>query len=140
MPSHGDDGSASDERPVPASAAYDGEAFTPVTVYGSGGGSRWSPKRVRLAVITGLLAFGIVVAVFTLPELVAGKSIGGGGAQRTTLFGGTATKQKSTSEPKDKTTATPTATPEAGTTPTATPQATTTPAATPTTTATPAPS
>lgn len=137
----GEERSATDERPIPVSAAHEGEALTPVTVYRRSD-SRWSPARIRLAVITGLLAFGIVVAVFTLPELVAGKSIGGGGDQRTTLFGGTSAKKtsKSKSDAKDKSTATPTATPEPGTTPTATPEATTTPAPTASATATPAPS
>ena len=41
--------------------------------------------RVRLAVITGLLAFVLAAVVLTVPELVAGGSVGGGDG-RTTLF------------------------------------------------------
>ena len=41
--------------------------------------------RVRLAVITGLLGFLIAAIVLTVPELVAGESVGGGEG-RTTLF------------------------------------------------------
>ncbi len=41
--------------------------------------------RVRLAVITGLLGFLIAAVVLTVPELVAGGSVGGGDG-RTTLF------------------------------------------------------
>ena len=41
--------------------------------------------RVRLAVITGLLGFAIAAVVLTVPELVAGGSVGGGDG-RTTLF------------------------------------------------------
>ena len=41
--------------------------------------------RVRLAVITGLLAFLIAAVVLTVPELIAGGSVGGGNG-RTTLF------------------------------------------------------
>jgi hypothetical protein len=46
-----------------------------------------SPRRWRLAVVTGLLGFVVCVLVFTLPELVAGQSATGGG-RSTTLFGG----------------------------------------------------
>jgi hypothetical protein len=41
----------------------------------------------RLAVVTGLLGFLVCAVVFTVPELIAGKSAAGGG-QDTTLFGG----------------------------------------------------
>jgi hypothetical protein len=118
--------------------------LTPITVYSGGGGdgraeSRWSPRRIRIALITGLLAFAAVVVVFTVPELVSGSSIGGGGSHRTTLFGGTATKRKSATRDKARSKATPTPTPAAGAegtpTPTATPSVT--PTASPTATAPP---
>lgn len=41
--------------------------------------------RVRIAVITGLLGFAIAAVLLTVPELVAGESVGGGEG-RTTLF------------------------------------------------------
>ena len=133
----GEDGSATDERPIPDGAAYEGEALTPVTVYGREE-SRWAPHRVKIALATGLLAFGIVVAVFTLPELVAGSSVGGGGKHRTTFFGGHSSRKKPAAEDKGaKATPTPTASPAPGVTPTATPEATTTAVPTPSATASP---
>ncbi len=44
-------------------------------------------RRWRLAIITGLLGFLVCAVVFTVPELVAGGSAGGGD-RSTTLFGG----------------------------------------------------
>jgi hypothetical protein len=134
----GEDLTATDERPIPDSAAYEGEALTPVTVYGRSRGRRLSNTSLRIAFVTGLLAFGIVVAVFTVPELVTGSSIGGGGHHRTTLFGGSPTKKKAQEKTDAK--ATPTATPEQGVTPTATPEETATAAPTASATATPTPS
>ena len=133
---------AGDERPIPAGVAYEAEDLTPVTVYGreKAGRRRFTRKQLRIAFITGLLAFGIVVVIYTVPELLAGSSIGGGGGSRTTLFGGTPAAQKKSTPPKSSATATPTATPRAGVTPTATPAATVTatPTAAATATATPA--
>ena len=81
--------------------------------------------RWRVAVLTGLLAFAIVVAVYTVPDLVAGHSVTGNG-QPTTFFGASAHKNTKTS---------PTTT---VTTPTTSPTTVTTTApATSTTTATP---
>jgi hypothetical protein len=55
----------------------------PVRVYSTRGRRlRW-----RLAVLTGLLGFGICVVLYTVPELISGKSIGHGG-RATTLWGG----------------------------------------------------
>ena len=88
-------------------------------------------KRVVLALVTGLLAFGIAAVVVTASELaIFGDSVSR--EHRTTFFGG---------EPADATpTPTPTATPtETDATPTPTPTPTETPAATPTTEATPPP-
>jgi hypothetical protein len=44
--------------------------------------------RWRLALVTGLLAFAIILGVYTVPDLLAGHSITGNG-QPTTFFGGT---------------------------------------------------
>ena len=57
--------------------------------------SAWRP-RWRLAVLTGLLAFAIVVALYTVPDLLAGRSITDNG-QPTTFFGGSATANKKAS-------------------------------------------
>ncbi len=94
-----------------------------------------SRVRVRAAVATGLAAFAIVVAFFTLPDLVTGRSITGSG-DSTTFFGG--------DEPRRRTTETPTTTvaPQTVTVPPAVtvtaPDATATPP--PTVSPTPAPS
>jgi hypothetical protein len=115
----------------------------PVAVYRRSGESRWSSRRVRIAIITGLLAFAGVAVAYTVPELLAGRSLGGGGDNRTTLFGGQ--PRKATEKKKAEPTATPQATAAPGTTATPeaaeTPEATATPAETPTpeATETPAP-
>jgi hypothetical protein len=83
----------------------------PVRVYSSGsnkrprslngasgaGGSRFSRAHVRIAVITGLVAFLIAAAVLTLPELIFGGSVTGGG-RHTTYFGGSKTSDKGESQ------------------------------------------
>jgi hypothetical protein len=56
----------------------------PVSVYST----RSRRLRWRLAVVTGLLGFGIAVLFFTVPELVAGRSLGRGSGEATTIFGG----------------------------------------------------
>lgn len=83
--------------------------------------------RWRLAVLTGLLAFAIVVAVYTVPDLVAGHSVTGNG-QPTTFFGASAHKNTKTSP-----TTTVTTTTTSPTTVTTTAPATSTTTATPTT-------
>ncbi len=98
-------------------------------VYGSRvGGLR---RRWKLAVVTGLVAFAGVVALFTLPELVAGRSVTVGGSH-TTFFGG----HRSSSSSKGTTD---TSTTRSTTTPSGQTSTTTTPQATTPTTATPAP-
>jgi hypothetical protein len=106
-----------------------------------GPGPRWG-----LALATGAAAFAIVVGIYTVPDLVAGKSITGSG-KATTFFGGS-----TSSKPKTKTVTEPaptTVTTTAPATTTTVPQATSTateptaPATTtttaPTTSVTPAP-
>jgi hypothetical protein len=56
-------------------------------------------RRWRLAIITGLLGFAIAAAAFTVPELVAGSSISGGGG--TTFF---SPQQPSPAKPAQTTT------------------------------------
>ena len=104
--------------------------------------SRW-----KVALASGIAAFLVVVAVFTVPELVAGKSIGRSGDSGTTLFGGKTRKEskavkkrqraKHKSTPQTEATSTPAPTEEATETPSPTP--TPTPTATPTVAATPSP-
>jgi hypothetical protein len=103
--------------------------------------SRNLPRRWKLAVITGLVAFVAAVALYTLPELVAGTSVTSG-SSHTTFFGGGSGKASSTTTDTtktDTTTVTKTTTTPAQATPTTTtPPAKTAPTTTPTTT-TPAP-
>jgi hypothetical protein len=63
-------------------------------------------RRWKLAIATGLLAFLIGVAVITLPELVAGRSVVSG-KHHTTVFGGhRSTPASKTSTPTEKQTTT----------------------------------
>jgi hypothetical protein len=111
----------------------------PVRIYST----RARRLRWRLAVITGLLGFGICVVLYTLPELITGKSIGRSGGEATTLWGGHS--KKSTTKTPTTTTSTSTST---DTTPTTTDdtktvtetQTVTTPTETTTTPSTAAPS
>lgn len=84
-------------RPVDAVAsrrsARSPEDEPAMTVYGRS--RRW----IRVGILSGLAAFALVVAVFTIPELVAGESIGRRGDSATTLFGG---KERSSRRPERK--------------------------------------
>jgi hypothetical protein len=109
----------------------------PVRVYSTRGRRlRW-----RLAVLTGLLGFGICVVLYTVPELISGKSIGHGG-RATTLWGGhrnhtkksTTTQTQTTPATQTSTATTPTTTDDQTKTVTQT-QTVTTPAPAPSTTA-----
>ncbi len=94
---------------------------------------KWRP-RWRPALVTGLLAFAIVVALYTVPDLLAGRSITGNG-QPTTFFGDSANVKKKTS-PTTTVTATTTTTKTTPTTTATTTTTKTTPTTTPTTTTT----
>ncbi|MDQ3851053.1 MAG: hypothetical protein M3296_10640, partial [Actinomycetota bacterium] len=83
--------------PPPVAGAPEGV----VRYHTTGRRLRWRP-----AVITGLLGFLACALVFTVPELVAGKSASGGG-RATTLFGGHHRKSR---DHKTKTTTTRTTT------------------------------
>jgi len=91
----------------------------------------WRP-RWRLAIATGLLAFVIVISIYTVPDLLAGRSITGNG-QPTTFFGGTTTVSKKTTSTSTVTTTSPTTT-ITKTAPTSTTTTTTSPTTTTTTT------
>jgi hypothetical protein len=83
----------------------------PVRVYST----RARRLRWRLAVITGLLGFGICVVLYTVPELISGKSIGRSSGEATTLWGGNSRHTK-----KSETTTQTTKTSTTATTPTTT--------------------
>ncbi len=80
----------------------------PVTVY-----RRSSRRWIKVGIVSGLAAFALIVAVFTIPELVAGKSIGRSDGSATTLFGGKERESSSKKPSEEKAPATPqeTATP-----------------------------
>jgi hypothetical protein len=98
--------------------------LTEMRVYGRermATGRRW-----KLALVTGLLAFGLCVAVLTLPELVAGHSVVST-SHDTTIFGGHRTTPPARSKPKQTTSTQTTTTQKTDTTKTDTqPQGTTT--------------
>jgi hypothetical protein len=72
--------------PAPAEPELDRVAQQGEISYHSSGPSR-SARRWRLAIITGLCGFVIAALAFTVPELVTGKAVVGGGG--TTYFGPT---------------------------------------------------
>src|SRR3954469_11609678 len=86
----------------------------PVRVYST----RARRLRWRLAVITGLLGFLICVVLYTVPELIAGKSIARGSSNATTIFGGRSSHTKKS----DTTTSTPRTTQTTSPAPTTTTQ------------------
>jgi hypothetical protein len=104
----------------------------PIKCYGKA--DTWRP-RWRPALATGLVAFAIVVALYTLPDLLAGRSITGNG-QPTTFFGVSANVKKKTTPTTTVTTTTPTTT-ATKTAPTTTTTTTTTRATSTTNTTTP---
>lgn len=121
--------------PPPVVVDHDDE-LTERKVYDTA--SRNLRRRWKLALATGLVAFVGVVALFTLPELVAGRSVTTG-SSHTTFFGGNSSK--STSSPSDTTTSKDKATTPKGETPTtSTPQSTTPTTTTPPAQTTPPPS
>ncbi len=97
--------------------------LTPMTVHRTHSRVRVSRRWVRVGLVTGLLAFVIAAVIYTVPELIAGQSLGSSG-KATTLFQG----RSSGSSKKDKTPAT--------TTTSTTKRTTTAPEAEPTTTVT----
>jgi hypothetical protein len=80
----------------------------PRTIKYYGKADPWRP-RWRPALITGLVAFAIVVALYTVPDVLAGRSITGNG-QASTFFGGAAGVKTKTSPTTTVTTSTPTTT------------------------------
>jgi hypothetical protein len=70
-----------------------GEQATPIRTYGR---SRRRPIHLKIALVTGLVAFAIAAAVLTLPELIFGGAISS--HHSTTLFGGGGGSSKSKSD------------------------------------------
>jgi uncharacterized membrane protein YvlD (DUF360 family) len=79
----------------------------PVRVYSSGTNKRprglngTSPRRrlhLKIAIVTGLVAFVIAALALTLPELIFGGSVGGGGGKTTYFGGGSDTSSKGESQ------------------------------------------
>jgi hypothetical protein len=92
--------------PPPLPPPQAGAEAGPVRVYST----RGNRMRLRLAVVTGLLAFAIVVAFYTVPELIAGQSVARSG-HATTFFPGKANRHG-----RSTTTTTSTTTTKSGTT------------------------
>ena len=113
-PSAGEPGLVPEEPPPPAPAPVDPVAphvVLPPVVAGESGpvrvySTRARRLRWRLAVITGLLGFLICVALYTVPELIAGRSIGRGSSNATTIFGGRSNHHRKSSESTTSTTQT----------------------------------
>ena len=91
-------------------APDDGTQAGPVRVYSSGSNRRpaglggASPRRrlhLKVAVVTGLIAFLIAAAALTLPELVFGGSVGGGDRSTTYFGGGEESKERGESQDGD---------------------------------------
>lgn len=74
------------ERTAPLPRDLEGEP-TQVRVYRSEPRRGWGRIHPKIVVVTGLLAFAIAAAAFTLPELIAGQSLGKND-RKTTFFGG----------------------------------------------------
>jgi cytoskeletal protein RodZ len=75
----------------------DTEGLTPIRTYGRG---RRRPIHLKIALITGLVAFAIAVAVLTLPELIFGGAISS--HHNTTLFGGGGAGKSKTDKNKNQ--------------------------------------
>jgi hypothetical protein len=83
----------------PAVVVTHDEGLTPMRVYRP---ERRVRRRWKLALATGLLAFAIAVAVMTLPELVAGRSVVSA-KHDTTIFGGQRHVSSATTRSRQKT-------------------------------------
>ncbi len=140
------------EPPLGPPTAVEQTGWTPVNWGAEPSRAGWRP-RWRLVLATGLLAFAIVVAFYTVPDLVVGHSITGAGGPTTLFSSGGGHAAPATTTPTTPTAPTQTVTVQVQTTtvtvpattpttsiPTATtPTDTTTTATTPPTATTPAP-
>jgi hypothetical protein len=121
--------------PAPYPPPQAGAEAGPVRVYSTRGRRlRW-----RLAIVTGLLGFAVCVVVYTVPEVIAGKSVGRSG-HATTFFPGKAKRESKPATSTTTGTGTTTTAPNTTTQPAQTvTQTVTTPAAPPETPSTAAP-
>ena len=112
-------------EPLPPHLRGDAPSVRDDDPYGLRKDSKTPRPRLKIALVTGALAFFIAAGVVTASELaVFGGSVSSD--RRTSLFGGHKSSSSSDSKKEDKADeqATPTATPEDGATPTPTPSAT----------------
>jgi hypothetical protein len=123
-----------DGAPPPYPPPRPGAATGPVNIYST----RARRLRWRLAVLTGMLGFIVCVVVYTVPEVIAGRSVGRPG-HSTTLFSSGSSSHSSSKGTTSTTTTSTTSTPaQTDTQPTQTvTQTVTTPAAPPATQTTP---
>ena len=128
-------------EPLPPHLREDAPSVRDDDPYGLRKASKTPRPRLKIALVTGALAFFIAAGVVTASELALfGGSVSSD--RRTSLFGGQKSSSSSSEKDKADEEATPTATPQDGEatptpTATATPEAAATPAPTPSATATP---
>ena len=93
-------------EPGPVRVYSSGTNKSPRSLPTNGDGRGRSPRRrlhLKVAVITGLIAFLIAAAVLTLPELIFGSSVTGGGRNTTYFGGGSNTEKKKDSKDSEST-------------------------------------
>lgn len=95
-------------EPLPGHLRDDAPSVRDDDPYGLRKAQRPARPRLKIALITGLLAFVIAAGVLTVTELATGGSVSSN--QRTSLFGGSTKKSKSKAKEDAKPTATPSAT------------------------------
>ena len=127
-------------EPLPEHLRDEAPAVSDDDPFGLRKASKTPRPRLKIALLTGALAFFIAAGVVTASELALfGGSVSSD--RRTSLFGGQKSESSTSQEKKTDEDATPTATPEDGATPTPTPtpsaEATATPTPTPSASATP---
>ena len=127
-------------EPLPGNLRDDAPAVSEDDPFGLRKAQRPPRPRLKIALITGLLAFVIAAGVVTASELALfGGSVSSD--RKTSLFGGNKSSSRDEDKPEQEQEPTPTATPQEGATPTptpsVTPEATASPTATPSAASTP---
>ena len=90
---HGDPLMPDEAPPTQSQRPQTDPGMTPIKTYGGGGGGRRRrPVHLKVALITGIVAFAIAAAALTLPELLFGGAISS--HHSTTFFGGGSTTKK----------------------------------------------
>jgi hypothetical protein len=97
-------GPPEDEDREPTRVARDLEGESPPMRVYRPQPRRWGRIHPRIVVLTGLLAFAIAAAALTLPELIAGQSIGKSD-RKTSLFGGRHRDDSESQQPEPQRTA-----------------------------------